>query len=190
MRPDRGAVDHLQHIELAAAIRQRLQQQVPDTGFTPAAKLPPNRIPVAQLRRQVAPRRTGPQDPEYPVQGAAMILRWASASGGWSGQERRENRPVCVRHQASDHCRPPLPEVALESHRSASGESLSAKTTQSESRVTQCDSFRHARRPLSMLLFHPPDGADRVTSGQDSAIPQNVVPNWSGTSRHRFVHRA
>jgi hypothetical protein len=153
MRPNRGAVEHLQHVERAATIRQRLQQQVPYAGFTPAAELPPDRIPIAELRRQIAPRRAGAADPEDPVQFAAVVLGWASATCGGHGQERREYRPFCIRHQTADHCRPPKREVGLESYRSASGESLAAKTQQCESRGAHCDSFRHALRQSRILLL-------------------------------------
>src|SRR5205823_1485621 len=108
-------------------IRQRLQQQVPYPGLAPAAELPPDRIPIAELRRQVAPRRTGAADPEYPVQFAAVVLWWAPATRGGRGQKRREDRPLVIRYQAADHCRPPQREVGFESRRSASGESATAK---------------------------------------------------------------
>lgn len=47
MRPDPGAVDHLQHIEFAAAIGKCLQHTVADPLEAPAA----DRVPVGQNAR-------------------------------------------------------------------------------------------------------------------------------------------
>ena len=48
MRADDRAVDHLQRVKHAATVRQALQENVPNPRLTPTAKLPPDRIPVAQ----------------------------------------------------------------------------------------------------------------------------------------------
>ncbi len=70
MRPDRGAVDHTRRVQIIAAVRQSLRQDVPYAGLTPAAEPSPDRIPVAELLRKVAPwhaaattRRHTLQDP-------------------------------------------------------------------------------------------------------------------------------
>ena len=82
MSPDRGAVDHLQRVQLTAAIRQPLQQDVPRTRPTPAAELPPDRIPVAECLRQVAPWCAGTADPENTIQHPPMV--------GWRRPPRNE----------------------------------------------------------------------------------------------------
>ncbi len=79
MRPDRGAVDHLQHVGIAAAVRQCLQKHVPHARETPATELLVHRVPVAQHLRQVAPWSAGAADPKHPVQHLAMVLRRATA---------------------------------------------------------------------------------------------------------------
>lgn len=109
MRPACRAVDHLQRIQFAAAIGERLQHNVPYTGKAPAAELPPHRVPVAELFRQIAPWRAGAGDPENAVQHAAMVVRRPPAACRGHRQERREDRPFIVCHQTADHCQPPEP---------------------------------------------------------------------------------
>src|ERR1700678_2093995 len=106
MRSYDGAVDHLQHVHCAAAVSQRLKQQVPDASLAPATELLPHGVPFAERRRQVAPRRSGPADPKYAVQPVPMVLGWTPATRGGGGQEGREDRPLFVRHQSADHGRP------------------------------------------------------------------------------------
>jgi len=112
MRSDDGAVDHLQHVQCAAAVGQRLKQKVPDARLTPATELLPHRVPFAERRRQVAPRRSGPADPEYTVQPVPMVHGWAPATRRGDNQERREDRPLFVRHQSADHRRPQVSQEA------------------------------------------------------------------------------
>ena len=72
MRPDDGAVDHLQHVQSTATCCQRLNHQVPDARLAPAAELLPHGVPLAERHRQVAPRRSGPANPQYVV----SLWRW------------------------------------------------------------------------------------------------------------------
>src|SRR6185437_16029775 len=76
MCSDDGAIDRLQHVQCAAAVSQRLKQQVPDDSLAPATELLPHGVPFAERLRQVAPRRSGPADPEYAVQSIAMVFGW------------------------------------------------------------------------------------------------------------------
>src|SRR5208283_1413376 len=112
MRSDDGAVDHLQHVQCAAAVSQRLKQKVPDAGLAPATELLPHGVPFAERRRQVAPWRSSPTDPEYAVQPVPMVLGWTPATRGGGNQERREDRPLFVRHQSADHRRPQVSQEA------------------------------------------------------------------------------
>src|SRR5580692_9996634 len=112
MRSDDGAVDHLQRVQCAAAVGQRLKQKVPDARLAPATELLPHRVPSAERRRQVAPWRSGPADPEYAVQPVPMVQGWAPATRRGGNQERREDRPLFVRHQSADHRRPQVPQEA------------------------------------------------------------------------------
>ncbi len=82
MRPDRGAVDHLQHVGIAAAVRQCLQKHVPHARETPATELLVHRVPVAQHLRQVAPRSAGAADPKHP----SSTLRWSFGGRPPSGE--------------------------------------------------------------------------------------------------------
>ena len=96
MRAHDGAVDHLQHVQRAAAVSQRLKQQVPDASLAPATELLPHGVPFAERRRQVAPWRSGPAEPEYAVQSMAMVLGWTSATQGRHRQQRGEDCPLFV----------------------------------------------------------------------------------------------
>jgi len=107
MRPDRGAVDHLQRVQLTAAIRQPLQQDVPRTRLTPAAELPPDRIPVAECLRQVAPWYASAADPENTIQHPPMVGWRAPATQRGGGNERLDDRPFLVCHQTAKHSQPP-----------------------------------------------------------------------------------
>ena len=121
MRPDRGAVDHLQRVGIAAAVRQRLQHQVPHAGETPASKLLVHRVPVPQHLRQIAPWRTRAVDPKHSIQHLAVVARGAAALWRRMRQEGLEDCPFFVAHQASDHCQPPTQRSASNHTRSASG---------------------------------------------------------------------
>ena len=106
MRSDDGAVDHLQYVQCAAAVSQRLKQEVPGARLAPAAALLSHGVPFAEHRRQVAPRRSGPANPEYAVQSVPMVLGRMPATRAGGSQQGREDRPLFVRHQSGDHSRP------------------------------------------------------------------------------------
>jgi len=55
MHPDNGGIDHLQRVVRGFAVAERRQHHVPDAGLGPASILPVNRVPVAELGRQVTP---------------------------------------------------------------------------------------------------------------------------------------
>ena len=96
MRPDRGAVDHLQRVQFTAAIGQTLQQDIPYAKLTPAAELPPRRIPVAERLRQVAPWCADTADPENTIQHPPMVGWRAPATQRRGGKERLDDRPFLL----------------------------------------------------------------------------------------------
>jgi len=118
MRPDDGAVDHLQAVRDTLGVVQRLQQQVPKPRKAPAPELAVDRRPLAEVIRQVAPRRPGPRDPENPIQNKAMILRGAAPPRSSLDHKGRKERPLLVAHQSSDQAT--LPPKGILNH--ASGE--------------------------------------------------------------------
>jgi len=73
VRPDAGAVDHLQEVGLAAAISQGFQHHVPQAGRGPAPELAEHRGPVAEFGWQVTPRRAGAGDPEDGVEHPPVV---------------------------------------------------------------------------------------------------------------------
>ena len=107
VRPDRGAVDHLQQVGVAAAVGEALQHHVPNAGLAPAAELPPGRVPIAELGGQITPRRAGAGDPEDGVQNAAVIAGRAAALRAGRGHERFEQASLFIGHQAPGHRQPP-----------------------------------------------------------------------------------
>src|SRR5271155_4435262 len=76
MRSDDGAVDHLQHVQCAAAVGQGLKQEVPDASLAPATELLPHGAPFAEPHRQIAPWPSGSADPEYAAQPVPMVHGW------------------------------------------------------------------------------------------------------------------
>jgi len=180
MRPDCGAVDHLQRVQITAAVGQRLQHDVPHTADAPAAELTPDRIPVAERVRQVAPRRAGAADPEHTIQHQAMVARRPPAPRRGCCQKRRDYCPLFVRHQTADHCQPPAQrEVGFESHQSVSGQYPWSQTTQSESRTTCRDSFWNPSRRVRILLltgqFWTRTAAEVKNRRSDQVCPQGLV---------------
>src|SRR5579863_1109112 len=104
MRPDDRRVDHLQGRIGYFARPERLQDRVPDAASRPAAELPPDGVPVAQLPRQIAPWRASAHDPEHRVENLTMIAR---RTPPFLDQEGFEIRPLFVPHQAPNHRRSP-----------------------------------------------------------------------------------
>ena len=104
MRAHDGRIDHLQCRVGHAAAGERLQDHIPDAAVGPAPGLPKDRIPVAELLRQVAPRRAGSHQPKHRVEHAAMVARRATAT---TDQERFEIRPLIVGHQSANQGCPP-----------------------------------------------------------------------------------
>jgi hypothetical protein len=86
--PDRGAAaDRLQRFPVTAAIREPLQQDIPDAGLTSAVELSPDRFSVAERLWQVAPARQIQSIP-------SVTRRWLAkgdhrAGTGCSGKVRR-----------------------------------------------------------------------------------------------------
>lgn len=70
--PDDRAVDHLQHVRVATTVGKGAQHRVEAPQQRPAAELPPHRVPLAEIHRQIPPSRPGPGHPEYAFQHSPM----------------------------------------------------------------------------------------------------------------------
>src|SRR6476659_9657868 len=81
-----------------------LQHHIPDATVSPAAELPKNRIPVAELLRQIAPRRAGPHQPKRRVHHTAMVARRTASA---TDQKRFEIRPLIIGQQSANQGCPP-----------------------------------------------------------------------------------
>jgi hypothetical protein len=104
MRPDDGRINHLQSGVACSASSERLQDHIPDATISPPPELPKDRIPVAELLRQIAPWRAGSHQPKHRVEHAAMIARRTTAA---TDQERSEIRLLIVGHQSANQgCSP------------------------------------------------------------------------------------
>jgi len=106
VRPDNGAVDHLQLVQCSAAVCERLKHQVPDARFAPTAELLPHGVAFAELCWEIAPWHSRPAEPEYAVQFVPVVFWWTPATRAGRDQERSENRPLIVGHQSAEHSRP------------------------------------------------------------------------------------
>ena len=104
MRAHDCRIDHLQCRVRYATARKRLQDHVPQAAVGPTPELPKDRIPVAELVRQIAPWRAGSHQPEHRVEHTAMVARRATAA---TDQERCKIRPLFVGHQSANQGRPP-----------------------------------------------------------------------------------
>ena len=104
MRPDDGRIDHLQRDIARAASGNRIHDDIPNAAVGPASELPKDRVPVAKLVWQVAPRNASPHQPEHRIKHAAVIARRTTT---FADQERFEIGPLIVRHQPANHdCSP------------------------------------------------------------------------------------
>jgi len=86
-----------------AAVGKAFEHHIPNARLRPTAELPPERVPVTELGRQITPRRAGPVDPENALQDASVIAWRPAAPLTGRRQKRLENRPFLIRHQTANH---------------------------------------------------------------------------------------
>ena len=103
-----GRINHLQCGVGHAASGERFQHHVPDAAVGPPAKLPKDRVPVAEFLRKVAPRRARSHHPKHGVEHAAMAPRRPPAV---MDQERFVIRPLIVCDQSANQSRSPQREA-------------------------------------------------------------------------------
>lgn len=112
MCADGGAVDHLQCRRVRVGVGECRQHDVPDARQCPSSELLIDRVPGAELGRQIAPWRTRAGDPENAVQRAPVIPRRPPAERTIVGHERCEHRPLLIAHRPANQARLP-PKAAL-----------------------------------------------------------------------------
>ena len=114
---DHGAVDHLDRLGRNTAAAQRFEQKIPQARPAPAQELSIDRVPLAKLFGQIAPRRSSTRHPEYAVQ-RAPVIRWRSpAQGTARNNERFEKRPFHIAHQSANQNH--LPQEVVLNHANA-----------------------------------------------------------------------
>jgi hypothetical protein len=156
MRTDDGRIDHLQGGIGHSASSERFQDHVPDAAVGPAPKLPKDRIPVAEFRRQVAPRCASSHQPKHGVEHAAMVP-WRPAAP--MDQERFEIRPLLVGHQSANHRRSPQ-RAALNQFAILASRGLS---TQPKPRGTRREDRRHVPTSSEIRKGHERDSDGETT---------------------------
>lgn len=102
-----GGIDHLDAVLTLPGLVQRPQQHVPHPTLGPAPELPVDRVPFAKVVVQVTPGRPRPRDPEHPVQHQPVIPGPTTAPRTALDHERREERPLLIRHQTANQHRSP-----------------------------------------------------------------------------------
>ena len=112
VRPDEGAVDHLDGLADPFGIVDRLQQEIPDARQRPPTELPIDRRPTAEVVEQIALLHADPSDPEHAVEDKTMIARTTAAMGALGDDERFEECPFLVAQKAPNHARL-LPKATL-----------------------------------------------------------------------------
>jgi hypothetical protein len=167
----------------AAAVSQRLKQKVPGVSLAPAAELLPHGVPFAEHRRQVAPRRSGPANPEYAVQSVPMVLGRtpATRAGGRQQGARRSPtlRPSSVRGSQSASS---LPRGWSRLIASRSIESLDAKKKRNESPDGTYDSSRYPPR-RSLVLCFPIWSADQLVTAVATRVSRRPSRSDSAGAR-------
>ena len=106
-------VDHLHGRGRPAFFVQGVDHQFEQAGFRPTAELLVDRVPRAEMLVEIAPRRTGPRDPEDAVENLPVILRRPPTLAAPYDNQRFEKRPFLIRHQPANQDR--LPKSSLES---------------------------------------------------------------------------
>ena len=101
MGADYGAVDHLELVGRNPRMVQRVQDVLPKSGQGPAPELAVDRGPLAELFRQVTPRRSRPGYPENPIQNKTVIGCLAPVRMPNCPNEALEKRPLIVRYQVA-----------------------------------------------------------------------------------------
>jgi hypothetical protein len=112
MRPDNGAIDHLDALANPFGLVQGFKQKVPQSGQRPAPELAIDRRPLAKMPMQVAPLRPSAGDPENPIENKAVVFRASSAMRPTHRHERLETGRFVIRHQSPNQARL-LPKATL-----------------------------------------------------------------------------
>ena len=102
MRPDNGAVDHLDALLDALRLIEGLEKKLPQPCKRPAAELPVDRRPFAEMLVQITPLGTSAGEPEYAIQNKTMILRASSAARTALDHEGLKTGPFLIAHQTTD----------------------------------------------------------------------------------------
>src|SRR5882724_8627202 len=107
MCPDHRAVEAVVGVVRQPAIGQGFQNRVPDAPLAPAAKALVDAVPLAELFRQVAPRRTGAQHPQHAVHERPVIARWSPDAASLRRQKRDDDLPRLVAQSSANQSRLP-----------------------------------------------------------------------------------
>ena len=115
-------VDHLHGGRRTVRLGQGFEHQLEQAALRPAAELPVDRVPLAEMPVQIAPRHAGARDPEDAVENPPVILRRPPALAAPRDHQRFEKSPFLIRHQAANQER--LPKRSLESRLAIQGKAI------------------------------------------------------------------
>lgn len=168
MRTHDGRINHLQCRVGQAAAGERLQHHIPDATVSPAAELPKNRIPVAELLRQIAPRRAGPHQPKRRVHHTAMVARRTASA---TDQKRFEIRPLIIGQQSANQGCPPQ-RAALNQFSIPASIDLSTRPRAEPTPITATIATKNTRAP----------GIQRTGLCSSSRVPSGAATNDGSSS--------
>ena len=88
---DGVVAEHVRH-----GCGQRQRRGFPDPGFIPPSETSIDRVPVAVFGRDIPPRRSATQSPEYPIDNRAVVIGAATAPPvlRFNRQQTLQNTPL------------------------------------------------------------------------------------------------
>lgn len=101
MRPDNGAINHLNAVRHCLAVVLNLKDRLPEPSERPTPELAIDRAPFAEFFRQVPPRSTRARNPVNAIQNEPVIDRLTPVWLPDRLYKWLEESPFRIRHQIS-----------------------------------------------------------------------------------------
>jgi hypothetical protein len=116
VRSDDRCVNH--DVLEVGIICQDFEKTLPNSFARPTIEAHEHAVPASKLRRQVAPRRTGPQNPKHRIDEQPIVLARTTFVPFLTRNQTRDTLPLTPREFASNQDR--LLQVAILNHNDAS----------------------------------------------------------------------
>src|SRR3954449_13105678 len=101
MRPDHGAVEHLNQMRRRAHLRQGLEERIEYAGPAQPPEALPDTVPVAELRRQRAPGNIVDREVVQRFQELAVVPSLIASPRAGSSEDPQYHRPVPLQRESS-----------------------------------------------------------------------------------------